>query len=193
MAQVEKYILIRNEEDKTVIAPVSETGKYMFSENYDFVFVKRDEWEENGKKTFDDPDEARDFYDASEFYNCDRWIPEPEKGEYICVYAYNNEGVGEDPYCWDYAYTGHKWWNGSNWMEFYGEDTEELYLIDTITKKEQSLNYGRAVHYHIFKNEIGQYIVGYENDAYADPICEEERFSTEDEARVYVKSEKVHS
>ena len=184
---MEKNYVLLSGEDNSIIAPENEVFRCI-SDNFDCLWVKRDLFEKKDKRTFDDEEEAMDFYEDYEHFNNYDVIPIPPEGKYISVYCSDGNGVGEDPYFWDYDSHCYKWWDGSNWQTFTSDDIEELEIVNTITKNEPDFNCGRAVHYHIFKNKSDEYIVGFENDGYFHPISEEKRFTDKAKAIEYIEN-----
>lgn len=155
------------------------------------AFVDKVEYEEKKKlfNSMDDTDMIFETYRNVETYSYDEYIPEPERGKYICVYIESDVGVGEDPYFWDYGQVCFDYWDGSNWNTICSdkEDAAELELIDRIGKREPNFNYGRAIYYYIFRDEEGNFSIGFENEGYHHPIEKIEEFETEAEAREYVE------
>jgi len=156
------------------------------------AFVDKAEFEEE-KKLFnstDDVDLILETYQTAKIYSYDEYIPEVEKKDkYVCVYAENDEGVGDNPYYWSYEEICFEHWDGSNWKTICSneEDAAELELVDRIEKREPNFNHGRAVYYYIFKDEEGNFSIGSENEGYHHPIEKIEEFETETEAREYVE------
>lgn len=185
--ETQKYLLI---ESKTIVSQ-KDTYRATCLECR-VAFVDKVEYEEKKKlfNSMDDVDMIFETYRNVETYSYDEYIPEvEEKDKYVCVYAENDEGVGEDPYFWDYEQVCFEHCDGSNWNTICSdkEYTVELELIDTIEKRESDFNWGRAVYYYIFKDEKECFVVGFENEGYYHPIEKVEEFETETEAREYVE------
>ena len=184
------YTLLNGEQD-AIIAPESEVFKCSIEE-FECLWVKKEEFLKNGQKTFEDYDEAQEYYPDTVFYGYSDVKPEPKKGEFVCVYSNDGQGTGEDPYFWDYDTTCYKWWDGSNWQEFIGTYAEDLILIDEVIVSHTNTNYGRNEYYYLFKNDSSQseYIIGYENDCNANPIEDIETFDSLDKAKEYLNNVK---
>jgi hypothetical protein len=181
---------------KEAIVPEDKVYEAVYSTGV--IFAKKEEYEAKGRKVFDDYYAAHEFYDVTLAPHCRRsdrlpegaspWYPEgepiirPYEGEWICVFDEAGEGVGEDPYEWLYNLYCYFWRNEPFCCE--QENADELQLIKWAKVGHQRINCGREERYFIFRNESGEYIIGYENVGYPDPISEIEKhpFSSLEEA-----------
>jgi hypothetical protein len=173
---MKKVALASNEE--IYIVEEEKVYKCITDETIDSIWVKREYFEKldfseistSEKEEVIDFLENNDLTDGTDFldtYSQDTLV-EPNRDEWVVVHS-SDSPFGEDPYMWDYANYGFTYWDGSNHVEVTGGYISNIKLLKEKEVRDETINYGRAITYRIYKDEDGDIFISYENDGYSTP------------------------